>query len=388
MSHPLRLLRITCLSTVPAVFACASSATPGGTSSGNNSGSTATAGSGSASMTSGGLASGASGAVTSGQGGGGGSGVQTSGASGATSSSGAVGSTGAGGSGGLTGSGSSSASDAGTGVTDADTVNGPGSGGQDSLDANRFTNWVLSWSDEFNTPAGTKPDPTYWSYDLGGGGWGVGQLQTYTNSAANAETDGLGNLGITAIQDNQGNFTSARIKTQGKFQQAYGRFEIRAKVVTGNGMWPAFWMLGDDYNSAGWPQCGEIDIMEVRGSRPLTTGGSLHGPGYSGMHPLSGSFSLPEGGPVLSDDFHVYAIEWEVGVVRFYVDDTLFETHTPADIPADAGGPSHWVYNHPFFILVNVGIGGTPPWGPPDGTTFPQTMLVDYVRAYTRPDGG
>jgi beta-glucanase (GH16 family) len=385
MSHSLRLLRITRLSTVPAVFACACSATPGGTGSGNNSGSTATAGSGGASTTSGGLASGASGAVTS-SGGQGGSGVQTSGASGAATSSGAVGSTGAGGSGGLAGSGSSIASDA--GVTDADTVNGSGSGAQDSLDANRFANWVLSWSDEFNTPAGTKPDPTYWSYDLGGGGWGVGQLQMYTNNAANAETDGLGNLGITAIQDNQGNFTSARIKTQGKFQQAYGRFEIRAKVVTGNGMWPAFWMLGDDYISAGWPQCGEIDIMEVRGSRPLTTGGSLHGPGYSGMHPLSGSFSLPEGGPVLSDDFHVYAIEWEVGVVRFYVDDTLFETHTPADIPADAGGPSHWVYNHPFFILVNVGIGGTPPWGPPDGTTFPQTMLVDYVRAYTRPDGG
>jgi beta-glucanase (GH16 family) len=114
--------------------------------------------------------------------------------------------------------------------------------------------------------------------------------------------------------------------------------------------------------------------MEVRGSNPRTTGGSLHGPGYSGMHPLSKSFSLPEGGPVLSDDFHIYAIEWEVGVVRFYVDDTLFETRTPADIPADAGGPSHWVYNHPFFILINVGIGGTPPWGPPTGTTFPQTM--------------
>jgi beta-glucanase (GH16 family) len=255
-------------------------------------------------------------------------------------------------------------------------------------DAGTYANWVLSWSDEFNGEAGTKPDPTYWSYDLGGGGWGVGQLQTYTNNAANAETDGLGNLGISAIEDSKGNFTSARIKTQGKFQQAYGRFEIRAKVVTGNGMWPAFWMLGDDFNTAGWPQCGEIDIMEVRGSNPWNTGGSLHGPGYSGMHPLSKSFTLPEGGPFLSDDFHIYAIEWEVGVVRFYVDDTLFETRTPADIPIDAGGPSHWVYDHPFFILINVGIGGMPPWGPPTGTTFPQTMLVDYVRVYERPDAG
>jgi beta-glucanase (GH16 family) len=159
---------------------------------------------------------------------------------------------------------------------------------------------------------------------------------------------------------------------------------MRAKVVTGNGMWPAFWMLGNDFNNpTPWPNCGEIDIMEVRGTRPTTNLGSLHGPGYSGMRPLTGHYSLPDGGPILSDDFHIYAVEWETNVVRFYVDTTLYETRTPADIPADAGANAKWVYDHPFFILINVAVGGTFP-GPPDGTTFPQAMLVDYVRVYKR----
>ena len=267
--------------------------------------------------------------------------------------------------------------DAGAVVSDADASGDPLAG------------WTLSWSDEFNGATGTKPDPANWGYDIGGGGWGVSQLQVYTNNAANASMDGNGNLQIVAIKDAQGGFTSARLKTQNKFQQAYGRFEIRAKVVTGNGMWPAFWMLGDDFNGNNWPQCGEIDIMEVRGTRPYNNGGSLHGPGYSGMHPLTGTYVMPhvDGGPSLSDDFHTYAVEWETGVVRFYVDDNLFETHTPADIPADAGANAKWVYDHPFFILLNVAVGGTFP-GPPDGTTFPQTMLVDYIRVYSRTNGG
>jgi beta-glucanase (GH16 family) len=369
MAHHITFARFAAfLSMTVSLLACAPSSTS--VSTGSELGSTSGAASGEGSGSSGTLGAGTGGTAT---GVSGGAGASVSGTS-PVAMSGTIGA----------GAGSTAGSDSDAGAAnDDDDVDIPA-----IADAGTYADWVLSWSDEFNAEAGTKPDPTYWSYDLGGGGWGVGQLQTYTNSAPNAETDGQGNLGISAIEDNQGNFTSARIKTQGKFQQAYGRFEIRAKIVTGNGMWPAFWMLGDDFDTAGWPQCGEIDIMEVRGSNPRTTGGSLHGPGYSGMHPLSKSFSLPEGGPVLSDDFHIYAIEWEVGVVRFYVDDTLFETRTPADIPADAGGPSHWVYNHPFFILINVGIGGTPPWGPPTGTTFPQTMLVDYVRVYERPDAG
>ena len=327
-----------------------------------------------------------------------------------TGTAGATGGAGVGGGAGATGSagsGSAGAATTGTaggspgtaGVTGT-AGNAPGTAG-DPMDAGAvgpdadapggdpLAGWTLSWSDEFNGAMGTKPDPANWGYDIGGGGWGVSQLQVYTNTAANASMDGNGNLQIVAIKDAQGNFTSARLKTQTKFQQAYGRFEIRAKVVTGNGMWPAFWMLGDDYNGNNWPQCGEIDIMEVRGTRPYNNGGSLHGPGYSGMHPLTGTYVLPhvDGGPSLSDDFHTYAVEWETGVVRFYVDDNLFETHTPQDIPVDAGGAGQWVYNHPFFILLNVAVGGTYP-GPPTGTTFPQTMLVDYIRVYSRADGG
>jgi len=312
------------------------------------------------------------------------------GGAGSTGVAGTTGGAGSGGGAGDTGSGAagSSATGAGGGAAGSTVPDGGVTDAGAIVDgATPLAGWSLTWSDEFNGAAGTKPNPQYWSYDLGGGGWGVSQLQVYTNSAANAATDGQGNLAITAIKDAQGNFTSARLKTQNKFQQAYGRFEMRAKVVTGNGMWPAFWMLGDDYDSAGWPECGEIDIMEVRGTKPQTNLGSLHGPGYSGMHPLTGHDSLPDGGPVLSDDFHTYAVEWETNVVRFYLDDALYETRTPADIPADAGAGAHWVYDHPFFILVNVAVGGTFP-GPPDGTTFPQTMLVDYVRVYSRADGG
>jgi beta-glucanase (GH16 family) len=324
----------------------------------------------------------------------------TAGTSGAAGAQGGAGSTGAaattggagsGGSAGDPGSGTAGSSPTGAGggaagaAADAGVIDADAGAIVDG--ATPLAGWALTWSDEFNDVVGTKPNPQYWSYDLGGGGWGVSQLQVYTNDAANAATDGQGNLALTAIKDSKGNFTSARIKTQNKFQQAYGRFEMRAKVVTGNGMWPAFWMLGDNYDSAGWPECGEIDIMEVRGTKPQTNLGSLHGPGYSGMHPLTGHDSLPDGGPILSDDFHTYAVEWETGVVRFYLDDMLYETRTPADIPADAGASAHWVYDHPFFILMNVAVGGTFP-GPPDGTTFPQTMLVDYVRVYSRADGG
>ena len=321
-----------------------------------------------------------------------GEGTGSAGAPGAGGSSGGAttnGSAGVSGAAGDTGGPSGSAGSAttgggGTGDTSADA--GPIDAAAPIGDAgDALAGWVLSWSDEFNAPAGTKPDPKYWGYDLGGGGWGVSQIQTYTSDAANAATDGQGNLAITAIKDSNGNFTSARIKTQGKFQQAYGRFEMRAKITTGNGMWPAFWTLGDDFDSAGWPQCGEIDIMEVRGTQPLTNLGSLHGPGYSGSNPLTGHYSLPDGGATLSDDFHTYAIEWETKVVRFYVDDHLYETRTPADIPESAGGAAKWVYDHPFFILLNVAVGGKFP-GSPDGTTFPQTMLVDYIRVYSRPN--
>ena len=240
--------------------------------------------------------------------------------------------------------------------------------------------WQLVWSDEFNQADGSSPDSTKWGYDTGGGGWGNNELENYTNRTTNVATDGQGHLVITLRAESYmgSAYTSARIKTEGKFTQAYGRFEARIKIPGTQGVWPAFWMLGADIGTNPWPACGEIDIMENIGKEPAVNHGSLHGPGYSGGNPLTGTYTLPSG--KLSDDFHLYAIEWETNVIRFYVDDNLYETRTNADVPAG----DKWVYDHPFFIILNVAIGGSFPGAPDTTTVLPQTMTVDYVRVYSR----
>lgn len=242
--------------------------------------------------------------------------------------------------------------------------------------------WTLVWSDEFNGTNGSTPDPAKWTYDLGGGGWGNQELETYTNRAVNAQVQN-GSLVITAQREtftgNDGitrDYTSARIKTQALFSQAYGRFEARIKIPKGQGIWPAFWMLGSDFPTAGWPRCGEIDVMENIGREPGIVHGSLHGPSSSATtSDLTSSFALPAG-QNFADGFHVYAVEWEPDTVRFYVDATNFATFTRAQWPQSG----QWVFDHPFFIILNVAVGGVWP-GSPDATTqFPQQMLVDYVR--------
>jgi beta-glucanase (GH16 family) len=246
--------------------------------------------------------------------------------------------------------------------------------------------WTLVWSDEFNVANGSAPDPTKWTYDLGGGGWGNQELETYTSRPVNAQIQN-GDLVITARQETYTgtdgitrNYTSARLKTQGLFSQAYGRFEARIKIPRGQGLWPAFWMLGSDISTAGWPQCGEIDVMENIGREPNIIHGSLHGPGsVSATSDLTSSASLPAG-QNYADDFHLYAVEWEPGVVRFYVDSNNYATFRQSQWPA--GG--QWVFNHPFFIILNVAVGGTWPGTPDTTTQFPQQMLVDYVRVYTK----
>ncbi len=170
-------------------------------------------------------------------------------------------------------------------------------------------------------------------------------------------------------------YTSARLKTQGLFDQAYGRFEARIEIPRGQGMWPAFWLLGADITSVGWPRCGEIDVMENIGREPDKVWGSMHGPGYNGGNALHASYTLP-GGAAFADDFHVFAVEWEPAAVRWYVDGNLYQTRTPKDLPA--GQP--WPFDHPFFIILNVAVGGGWPGSPDSSTVFPQTMLVDYVR--------
>ena len=251
--------------------------------------------------------------------------------------------------------------------------------------ASNPTVWTLAWSDEFDGPNGAPVDSTKWSFDIGGNGWGNNELETYTSRTANADLEG-GSLVVKALRETftgpdniTRNYTSARLLTRNKFTQAYGRFEARIKIPYGQGIWPAFWMLGDNIDTAGWPNCGEIDIMENIGKEPSIVHGTFHGPGYSAANGVTAAYTLPNGRK-FSDDFHTFAVEWEPNVMRFYVDGLLYKTRTPADLPPG----TTWVFNHPFFIILNVAVGGGFP-GNPDGTTvFPQTMQVDYVRVYQR----
>ena len=245
--------------------------------------------------------------------------------------------------------------------------------------------WKLVWSDEFNGASDPAIDSSKWLVEVGGTGWGNHELQYYTDRPQNVFVrDGA--LVIRARKENfvghdrvTKNYTSARLKTAGRFSQAYGRFEARIKIPAGQGMWPAFWLLGDDIGKVGWPACGEIDIMENIGKEPSTVHGSIHGPGFVGSVGLEAPYTLP-GNRRFADDFHIFAVEWEPNAVRFYVDQDLYVTRTRADLHPGW----KWVFDHPFFVLLNLAVGGD--WaGSPDATTvFPRDMLVDYVRVYER----
>ncbi|MFI5494716.1 family 16 glycosylhydrolase [Actinoplanes sp. NPDC051859] len=244
----------------------------------------------------------------------------------------------------------------------------------------------VTWSDEFNGAAGTSIDPGKWKFDIGGSGWGNNEQQYYTNSTSNVSHDGQGHLAITARRDNPAGYqchygtcqyTSGRILTADRFAQTYGRFEASIKIPKGQGIWPAFWMLG----GGNWPTTGEIDIMENVGKEPRTVYGTVHGPGYSGAEGIGGSRTI---GAPLSDAFHTYRVDWSPGQIVWFLDGTEFHRITPANLGGDP-----WVFDHNFFMILNVAVGGYWP-GYPDATTvFPQTMLVDYVRvsAWTG-DGG
>lgn len=239
----------------------------------------------------------------------------------------------------------------------------------------------LVWSSEFNGAAGAPPNPAQWAFDVGGEGWGNNQKEFDTDRPDNVRLDGDGHLAIVARAEKYQNrsFTSGRIKTKGLYAHMYGRIEARIKLPAGRGIWPAFWALGDDIDQVSWPQCGEIDIMEASGSEPTINHGSLHGPGYSGGGALTRAYALP-GGARFADDFHVFAIDWSERGIRWLIDNRPYATQLPTSVPPGR----EWVYDHPFFLLLNVAVGGNFV-GDPDGTTiFPQTMLVDYVRAYER----
>jgi len=245
--------------------------------------------------------------------------------------------------------------------------------------------WKLAWSDEFNGPNGSAIDSSKWVIEVGGEAWGNQELEYYTNRPQNLFIQD-GHLVIRARRESytgsdgvRRDYTSARLKTAGKFSQTYGRFEARIKVPSGQGMWPAFWMLGDDIDSVGWPGCGEIDIMENIGKEPSTVHGSIHGPGFVGGDGIEAPYKL-SGNQRFADDFHIFAVEWEPNAIRFYVDRDLYVTRTPADLRKDW----RWVFDHPFFLVLNLAVGGDWPGNPDPDTGFPKQMLVDYVRVYQR----
>ena len=269
--------------------------------------------------------------------------------------------------------------------------------------------WKLVWSDEFN---GTSTDRSKWTFDLANGfqapdvnmwisGWGNNEREFYTDRPANAFVkDGM--LHIRAIrEDYQGcQFTSARLVTRGLFSKTYGRFEFRAKLPAGRGLWPAFWLLPESNSYGGWAASGEIDVLEARGQIPGVILGSLnYGSHWPGNDFTEADFAFPRGQSI--GGFHTYALEWEPGVMRWYVDDQLYSVKRhwwscskvdashqgPANPPKSQINPWPAPYDKPFYLIMNLAVGGNF-LGDPDATTvFPAEMLVDYVRVYDKIGG-
>ena len=242
--------------------------------------------------------------------------------------------------------------------------------------------WKLLWSDEFDGAAGTPPDPARWSYALGDGsadgnpGWGNDELQHYTDDPANAALDGDGNLAITARLGSGGGYTSARIHTRDTFTFTYGRIETRLKVPRGAGLWPAAWALAANISEVGWPECGEIDVMEHVCRDPRAVYGTIHGPGYSGEHGHGRRIELAHD---FADDFHVVAVDWEEAALAWSVDGDTFLQVTPDDL-----APNRWVFDHPHYLLLNLAVGGHFGGPPAPDLALPQTFLVDSIRVYER----
>jgi len=239
--------------------------------------------------------------------------------------------------------------------------------------------WQLVWSDEFE---GDSINPENWGFDLGAGGWGNGEAENYTSRVENARVE-EGMLVIEARQEKYEDsyFTSARLKTQGLQEFQFGRIEARIKVPAGKGLWPAFWMLGNDFSrTAGigalWPFCGEIDIMEYIGREPDLIMGTLHGPGYAGAVGI-GKWNRQEYN--IADEFHTYAIEWEAGQINWFYDGVEYFSVVKSDI-----GDREWVFDKPFFIILNLAVGGQLPGPVGLDVKFPVQMYVDYVRVFKK----
>ena len=253
------------------------------------------------------------------------------------------------------------------------------------------TTWTLVWSDEFDGASGARVDASKWSHDLGDGcangicGWGNNEKELYTDAPENIALDGQGHLQIIARQAPAGltcyygacRYTSAKITTRGKMTAAPGRVEARIKLPAGQGLWPAFWMLGSGFPAVPWPACGELDIMENKGSTPSATSSAIHGPGYSGNTPFARVSQLPGGG--VTSDYHTYAVEWDAETVQFSVDSIVHYTVSRAELQ-QYGNP---VLGNSYFVILNLAVGGQVDGNPQSDAIFPATMLVDYVKVYT-----
>lgn len=271
---------------------------------------------------------------------------------------------------------------------------GGGGGVTPPIDTTTITpiTWNLVWSDEFDGAAGAPVDPAKWVFDAGDGcaagicGWGNNEKEYYTNGTDNVSLDGQGHLAIVArsapaisVSCYYGpcQYTSAKISTRGKMNAAPGRVEARIRIPAGQGLWPAFWMLGNDFSTVGWPASGELDIMENKGSAPNTSSSAIHGPGYSGNTPFAHANTI--GPATLADDYHVYAVEWNAEYARFYVDGSMHYSVLRADIQRYGAS----ILDKPYYVILNLAVGGNFDGDPGSAAIFPATMLVDYVRVYT-----
>ncbi len=248
--------------------------------------------------------------------------------------------------------------------------------------------WVQVWSDEFEGQAGSSVDTTKWHFDLGDGcpgvcGWGNNEREYYRSDTSNVRLNGSGQLLIVARVATDSipcyygrcGYTSAKITTNGKTFADPGRVEARIKLAAGQGLWPAFWMLGKNIGTVGWPTCGELDIMENHGSDITSMSSAVHGPGYSGNTPFVHVRRFASGGVT---DFHRYAVEWDSTSIRYFVDDTLHYLVARGFVEQH----SRWVFDQQFFAILNLAVGGNFDHDPTSDAIFPATMQVDYVRVY------
>ncbi len=251
------------------------------------------------------------------------------------------------------------------------------------------TPWMPVWTDEFDGPAGAPLDSLKWRFDSADGcpsgncGWGNNEKEFYTATRENASLNGQGQLTIVALPAPAGlrcyygpcRYTSARITTRGKVNVTAGRVEARIKLPEGQGLWPAFWLLGSGFPAMPWPACGEIDVMENHGSQSTTTSSALHGPGYSGDTPFAHRNTFERGSIA---DYHTYAVEWDTLRVEFFVDDALHYQVTRQQVERFG----KWVFDQPFYMILNLAVGGNFDGDPRTDAMLPATMLVDYVRVY------